>query len=214
MQQTRRDILDILRRRGQASVDELVEDLVQMRGHITSVTVRHHLGRLQQEGLVTTGELRRKHSPGRPQHIYGLTPQAESSFPNNYQRLAAGLLVEMRRHLPPEGVQSVLEGVAREWATEADLSGLPLQQRMDAIVEYLNGLGYSAHWETGDGCVILHTSNCPYHAVTSDGIPLCEMDVQLVASLAGTQPRCLSQLRLGDETCSYRFPLPPSSTST
>ncbi|MFN8377169.1 MAG: ArsR family transcriptional regulator [Anaerolineae bacterium] len=207
MQQTRRDILDILRRRGQATVDELVEDLARRRGHITSVTVRHHLGRLQQEGLVTTAELRRKHSPGRPQHIYGLTPQADSYFPNNYQRLVAGLLGEMRRQLPAEGVNVILEGVAEQWASEMDLSDLPMQRRMDAVVEYLNGQGYSAYWEASDEGVILHTSNCPYHLVADGSISLCDMDMRLVASLVGAVPRRLSQMRAGDDTCSYLIPM-------
>ena len=207
MQQTRRDILEILRRRGQATVDELVEDLLTRRGHITSVTVRHHLGRLQDEGLVTTSELRRKHSPGRPQHIYGLTPQAEAYFPNNYQRLVAGLLAQLQRQLPPEGVNVILEGVAEQWAAELDLTDLPLERRMDAVVEYLNGQGYSARWEAADDGVILHTSNCPYHLATDGSISLCDMDMRLVASLVGAVPRRLSQMKTGDETCSYHIPL-------
>lgn len=207
MQQTRHDILEILRRRGQATVDELVEDLMRRRGHITSVTVRHHLGRLQDEGLVTTAELRRKHSPGRPQHIYSLTPQADAYFPNNYQRLVAGLLNELRRQLPPEGVNVILEGVAVHWAAEMDLSDLPMQRRMDAVVEYLNGQGYAASWEPGDEGVILHTSNCPYHLVAEGSVSLCEMDMRLVASLVGAVPRRLSEMKAGDDTCSYLIPL-------
>jgi len=206
MQQTRRDILDILRRRGQATVDELVEDLAERRGHITSVTVRHHLGRLQQEGLVTTAEPRRKPSPGRPRHIYSLTPQADSYFPNNYHRLVAGLLGEIRRQLPPEGVNVILEGVADQWAAEQDLSGLPFERRMDAVVEYMNSQGYTASWEASAEGAILHTVNCPYHLVAEGSVSLCEMDMRLVASLVGVVPRRLARILAGDATCSYLIP--------
>jgi predicted ArsR family transcriptional regulator len=212
MQQTRRDILEILRRRGQATVDELVEDLLRRRGHITSVTVRHHLGRLQDEGLVMTSELRRKHSPGRPQHIYGLTPQADAYFPNNYQRLVAGLLSQLQRQLPADGVNVILEGVAQQWAAEMDLSDLPMQRRMDAVVEYLNGQGYVASWETTGEGIVLHTSNCPYHLVADSSISLCDMDMRLVASLVGAVPRRLSRMQSGDETCSYLIPLTVGGT--
>jgi predicted ArsR family transcriptional regulator len=214
MQQTRRDILEILRRRGQATVDELVEDLLQRRGHITSVTVRHHLGRLQDEGLVTTSELRRKHSPGRPQHIYGLTPQADAYFPNNYQRLVAGLLTELRRQLPPDGVNVILEGVAQQWAAELDLSDLSLQRRMDAVAEYLNGQGYLATWEMGDEGIILHTANCPYHLEADGSLSLCDMDMRLVASLVGVVPRRLTRMKSGDETCSYLIPIAMPDAAT
>jgi predicted ArsR family transcriptional regulator len=177
------------------------------------VTVRHHLGRLQDEGLVTTAELRRKHSPGRPQHIYSLTPQAEAFFPNNYQRLVAGLLSELRRQLPPEGVNVILEGVAQQWASELDLSDMPVERRMDAVVEYLNGQGYSARWEPAADGVVLHTSNCPYHLATNGTLSLCDMDMRLVASLVGVAPRRLSQMKGGDETCSYHIPVATTAQS-
>jgi len=213
MQQTRRDILDILRRRGQATVDELVEDLAERRGQITSVTVRHHLGRLQQEGLVTTTEPLRKPSPGRPRHIYSLTPQADSYFPNNYHRLVAGLLGEIRRQLPPDGVNVILEGVADQWAAELDLSDLTFERRMDAVVEYMNSQGYTASWEASDEGAILHTVNCPYHLVAEGSASLCEMDMRLVASLAGAPPRRLARILAGDATCSYLIPVRANGTS-
>ena len=134
--------------------------------------------------------------------------QAETFFPNNYQRLVDGLLTELRRQLPPEGVNVILEGVAEQWAAELDLSDLPVwERRMDAVVDYLNGQGYSARWEPGDGGVILHTANCPYHLATDSSVSLCEMDMRLIASLIGVVPRRLSQLKAGDETCSYHIPL-------
>lgn len=214
MQQTRRDILDILRLRGQATVDELVEDLAQRRGHITSVTVRHHLNRLQDEGLVASTELRRRNSPGRPQHVFSLTPQAEAHFPNNYQRLVVSLLAELRKTLPADGVNVLLEGIAEQWASELDLSGLPLDRRMDAAVEYLNGQGYRASWERSDEGVILHTTNCPYHMVSDQNVSLCDMDMRLVASLAGSVPRRLSRMKTGDDSCSYLISSPDFLAAT
>lgn len=206
MQQTRRDILEILRRRSQATVDDIVDDLIQRRGAITSVTVRHHLGRLQDEGLVTTAELRRKHSPGRPQHIYSLTEKADAYFPNNYQRLVTGLLSEIHRQLPPEGVNVILEGVAQQWANDLELSALPLERRMEAVVEYLNAHGYDASWQAADQGYILYTTNCPYHQVADGDTALCEMDMRLVTSLVGAVPRRLTRLKTGGESCSYLIP--------
>ena len=99
MQETRRFILEILRRRRQATVDDIVAELQKQRGSITAVTVRHHLKLLQEEDLITSPELRRRTSPGRPQYIYTLTDKAREHFPNNYQRLAEGLLEELQKHL-------------------------------------------------------------------------------------------------------------------
>lgn len=65
MQETRRHILESLKQRGQATVDELVIDLRQRRGdQITAVTVRHHLTRLEEDGLITQAAPRPRTTPG------------------------------------------------------------------------------------------------------------------------------------------------------
>jgi predicted ArsR family transcriptional regulator len=207
MQQTRRTILDILRKHGQATVDDIVHELRQQRGDIiTSVTVRHHLNILLQEGLVTTAELRRRNTPGRPQHMYTLTDRARSQFPNNYQRLAQGLLQELQKRLPPEGVNVILEGVAQQMAVDAAIPDIPMSEKLNLAVEYLCDHGYDARWENDKDGYVLHTSNCPYHLLGGRTHTLCEMDMRLVASLLGIVPRRISGMSAGDETCSYLIP--------
>lgn len=207
MQQTRRFILDILRTRGEATVDEIVEELQQRRGKdITAVTVRHHISCLQKDALISTPQLRHRSSPGRPQHVYSLTEQAVSQFPNNYQQLAAGLIQEIQEHLPPEGVNVILEGVAHHMAEDANIPDAPLEERLEMAVEYLNTRGYEARWDIDGSDYILHTSNCPYHQVAQETHALCEMDIRLVASLLGVVPRRLTHIMAGDGSCAYRIP--------
>src|SRR3990167_3599948 len=104
MQETRRYILEILKEYEQATVDDIVDELRKRRGDITAVTVRHHLSRLQDEGFVTSPQLRHRSTPGRPQHIYALTDKAAAQFPNNYQRLAVGLVTQLESRLPVDQV--------------------------------------------------------------------------------------------------------------
>lgn len=207
MQSTRRYILDILRSRGQATVDDIVHELQQRRGTITPVTVRHHLMILQQEELITSPELRRRRSPGRPQHVYALTEKAKEHFPNNYQRLAAGLLEAMRKQLPPEGVNVILEGVADGLAEDANIPDLPLAERLELVVDFLSSQGYEASWELSDEGYLLHTSNCPYHHLENRDDALCEMDMRLVARLLGVVPRRTARMADGDATCAYLVPI-------
>jgi predicted ArsR family transcriptional regulator len=206
MQSTRRLILDILRARGQATVEDIVAELRKRRGAITAVTVRHHLMRLQEEALITSPELRRRNSPGRPQHVYALTDKANEIFPNNYQRLVESLLQEIQKQLPLEGVNVIIEGVAAQFATEANLPEMPIPEKLDAVVAYLNQQGYNAHWETCDGGYRLHTSNCPYHHTAHGTEALCEMDMRMIAQLIGVVPRRVGQISHGDQTCAYFIP--------
>jgi predicted ArsR family transcriptional regulator len=206
MQETRRFILEILRRRRQATVDDIVAELQKQRGSITAVTVRHHLKLLQEEDLITSPEMRRRSSPGRPQYIYTLTDKAREHFPNNYQRLAEGLLEELQKHLPPEGVNVILEGVANQMAEEAYIPEGELTDRLDVAVDYLTDKGYEAHWEQSTDGYVLFTSNCPYHHISERNVALCEMDMRLISSLLSVVPRRITRVVDGDETCSYLIP--------
>lgn len=209
MQETRQRILDILKRRQQATVDDIVAQLrSQNEKRITAVTVRHHLGVLHEEGFVTEPELRHRSSPGRPQNVYMLTDKAHNLYPNNYPQLVAALLDQIERHLPPGGVNVVLEGVAESLAgnLDADLDGLGYEQRLDLAVSYLNERGYEAMWEPGAEGYVLHTRNCPYHAVAQSTDALCAMDMRLITSLVGSVPRRLSRISSGDESCAYLIP--------
>lgn len=207
MQETRKYILEILKVQGHATVEEIVAGLKQRRGNITSVTVRHHLLRLQKEGLIATPELRRKVSPGRPQHVYALTDKAQDQFPGNYQRLAAGLIEELSKQLPPSGVNVILEGVADQMAFSADLPDCSLEKRIEYVSHYLTEHGYDAHWERVADGYVLHTSNCPYHQLTDRTNFICNMDMRLVSSLLGVVPRRIKHLAEGDESCSYFVPI-------
>ena len=97
MQATRQRILEILKDRNTATVEELAHDL-----GLTPVTIRHHLDILRSEGLVQAPQVKRRDTPGRPQHVYGLTEAADAYFPKNYAGFTDMMLHEMRDQVEPE----------------------------------------------------------------------------------------------------------------
>lgn len=207
MQETRRQILEILRDRAEATVDDIVLDLEVLRGSITSVTVRHHLAKLQEDGLVADAQMRHRSSPGRPQHIYILTERGTAYFPNNYPDLAINLLQQIKSTLPAKQVNVIIEGVADNMAKEASLSDCEnLQERLDKAVEYLNAHGYEANWKSHQDGFVLETTNCPYHKIAQDDQALCQLDMRLISQMLGVVPRLLSRISDGDEACSYLIP--------
>lgn len=207
MQETRRQILEILFDEGKASVDEIVENLRQRRGDkITSVTVRHHLTKLQDEGLVSEPLTLHRSSPGRPSHIYELTNHGSSFFPNNYQQMTGELIKQMTSTLPNTTVNVILEGIATDMAEEAEVPPGSLADRLESVVYFLNKKGYDARWEKDTNGYILHTQNCPYHHIAQDNSNLCELDMKLISKMLGVVPRLQSRISTGDETCSYLIP--------
>lgn len=207
LQETRRHIVEILKERGECTVDDLVADLKdRLQRAITTVTIRHHLDKLQAEGLIEPPQVRRRDTPGRPQYVYVLSSRGKDYFPNNYAGLAEELLTEIKRHLPRQQVNVIIENVADHMASSAEIPDAPLQQKLDHVVAYMNQKGYTAAWEQTDGGFILTTVNCPYERVASSHAEVCELDFRLVASMLGIVPRLMGRASQGHECCQYFVP--------
>ncbi len=206
MQETRQQILEILRNQGDSTVDELVDHLEGRRGSITAVTVRHHLSKLRDDGLVDMSQKRHRSTPGRPRHVYTLTQQGLSHFPNNYQTLAETLLGQIRQRLPERDVNVILEGVTTAMAEDAHIPQGTLEERLDAVVTYLDEHGYDASWQPHDNGYVLITCNCPYHPMHKEDDDLCQMDMHLISQMLGVVPRLLSRISNDDESCRYLIP--------
>ena len=200
MQATRQAILTILKEHGQATVEQMSDEL-----SLTPVTIRHHLDILRSEGLVQAPKVQRRQSPGRPQHVYSLTEQAASYFPKNYVAFADLTLQELRERVTTDEMDSIVRGVARRMAANAPerLPGEPLPERLTRVVDFLNRQGYVARWESNAQGFLLHTSNCPYQGLTDHHTAPCIMDTALLTELLGSQPLRISWMSAGDDTCTY-----------
>lgn len=205
MQETRQHILEILRELGQATVDEVVDKLRERRGdEITAVTVRHHLVRLQEAGLITTPELRHRSTPGRPQHIYALTDQARRYFPNNYAGLIQNLLEQLQRQLHPDQVDDIIDGIVGKMTRNANLEDEELTARLGKACQLMNQYGYNAEWrDEKDGNLALHIYNCPYYEVSGRSNTICTMDMRLIETLIGAKTRLQSRVSDGGTYCVY-----------
>ncbi|MEP7285124.1 MAG: hypothetical protein ABI947_05075 [Chloroflexota bacterium] len=208
MQQTRQLILEVLHEQGEATVELLVKALAARTNHdITAVTVRHHLDVLRSEDLITAPIIRRRSTPGRPQHVFALTEKAMEHFPNNYQNLAENLLNQIKATLTPPQVNVIIEQIADSMVANAGLHNLSFDVRMDHVVEYLNKQGYDAQWEACPEGYILRTRNCPYRNLASDHEELCGLDSRLITGLTGVIPRRLGRIVEHDESCAYLIPI-------
>lgn len=210
MQSTRQRILEILKERKQATVDQLSEAL-----DLTPVTIRHHLDVLRGEGLVDAPKVLRRRGRGRPQYVYGLTEAAGDFFPKNYHSLADLMFDEIRDRFSNTELDQILNAVADRMAAQAPSLGHAQspQQILNTIVDYLNAQGYVARWNTTPGGdFVLHTCNCPYERVAHAHSEVCQMDANFVAQLVGVSPERTSHMASGDDSCSYVFHLETKTT--
>jgi predicted ArsR family transcriptional regulator len=202
MQKTRERIVNILKMRGEATVEELSEEL-----GLTSVTVRHHMEILRSEGIVGPPVPLRRDQPGRPQYLYRLARGAEELFPNNYDFLAASLLQEMGKTFPPEQIDVVLKRIAEKVAAQADVGDEPGSlASLNTIVNYLNSQGYMVTKEFDRGHVTLQFHNCPYKRIAGSCCEVCEMDSHMLTELFLGEPTRKTSIVEGDSSCTYVLP--------
>ena len=203
MQETRQWIMNFLKERGQATVDQLSEEL-----ELTPVTIRHHLDVLRSEGLIETPQVMRRPTPGRPQHVYCLTDRANTYFPKNYAGFADLTLREIRERLSSEELDAIVRGVAQRMAAEAPrpTAGESMPEQLRRVVEFLNQKGYVARWEPDGQGYLLHMANCPYQVLARHHAAPCTMDLAMVAELTGSAPQRINLINGGDETCTYLVP--------
>ena len=209
MHSVRKQILDILKECGGATVAELAGRL-----NMAPVSVRHHLDILQGENLIQVERLARKGNVGRPQQIYALTAEASQYFPNNFPILAANLVDQIKQILPPEQVDLAFQSMARNIADEAadGMQDDSLEDRLQNVTEFLNQHGYLSRWEAAgqepeDG-YLLHKHNCPYAGISGKHAELCLMDQTLVNELVGQPCERIHSMADDGRCCTYRVSVP------
>ncbi|MGB9775365.1 MAG: helix-turn-helix transcriptional regulator [Anaerolineae bacterium] len=199
MQETRQRILEIIKMRGQATVNELTREL-----GLTAVTIRHHLDVLYRDGLIGPPQILRKAGPGRPQHVYRLAGEVEELFPKKYDRLTDALLEELEERLSPEEMDALINGVASRMARQVSAEG-DLNARVRVLLEFLNGLGYLATAQEEEGGYRVVIANCPYERVARRHSLPCKVDTRLIALVTGVEPERVQQIAAGDEHCVYHL---------
>ena len=209
MQHTRWAILQILKRNGSGTVEELVQAL-----SLAPMTVRQHLAVLQGERLVSFTEIRK--GPGRPSHLFTLSPDAEDLFPKGYDKLAERLLREVSllqseeiAHLSErEKIAFILhrmaERVAGEYAKE--LRGNTLEERGKEVAALLRQReGTLSEWIQTDEAFLIQDSNCPFQRIAREEPELCDWHVNLLKLMLQAEVEVEQCIVSGDSCCLYRI---------
>lgn len=209
MQPTRLEILEILKRQGQATVDDLAKQL-----GITLMAVRLHLVVLERDNLVTRSTMRM--GPGRPTLIYRLTAHAEDVFPKAYDELAGGLLEAMRQTLGSATVEAVCMQAAHGMA--ADLRdrvvGADVGERVAAYAEVMTEKGHVVERTGADNGYLLNSFSCPFYRVARAHREVCVLHRNLLRDLFGAEVETMSCQLDGDLRCSHLVQAPVAVETT
>jgi predicted ArsR family transcriptional regulator len=199
---TRQSILQLLRRHGQMTAQELSDALC-----IGAVGVRQHLAMLDRDGLVQISGLRR--SVGRPSHLYMLTAEAEDRFPKRYDRIALDLISYVADAGGPPAVEAIF--AHRREAMAHDLRprmvGRPRVEQVATLAAILVEQGYMCEYEQlADGSFLLTEYNCPVDCIARQHPQLCAQEIQLYEDLIGAPITREGTIAQGGHCCRYRIP--------
>ncbi len=200
---SRRSVIDALKQRGEASVDELASDLA-----MTPAGVRQHLATLTAEDLVTSREVPRPEGGrGRRPLAYALTPRSEPLFPKAYDELANDLL----RHLSAED-GTLVERIfvrrrdqrIRQARARLDRHAT-LAAKVGELATILDEDGYLAEAEAlDDGRFRITEHNCAILAVAQRHPDACRSEIEFLAAvLTEATVERVSHIVAGAHRCSY-----------
>ena len=205
MHETRQRIIDFLKEKRKATVEELAAAI-----DLTPMAVRYHLNVLQADNLIAAFAVRRQSGPGRPQQIYRLTEAADELFPEDYRSLTDYLLDEVSQQLGKTGIGELFNKIANRLANEAPPGKAEqnFEERLDEVVAFLTEKGFTVCWAKDGNSYVINTHSCPYRRVAKEHSEICLLDKHVIGTMLNTTPSRVACLTSGDDHCSYRVTAP------
>lgn len=200
MQKTRRQILDLLKLRGSATLEELAREI-----GLSPVTIRSHLSILERDDLIASEEVRGK--VGRPHFVYSLAEGAEEQFPVAYHLIAHRFLEGFRGVATPEQMSRVVDLVAERWAAEkaGRLLGKGLEERVAEVSRIRTEEGAWTEWERCNGGYLLYQHHCPASRIAQRNPEVCLAELKYLRRMLGVSVEREGSFHDGLRKCSYRI---------
>lgn len=200
---TRQKVLQILLKNHRCTIVELAEAV-----EINPISVRHHIAKLQAEGLVDSEEER--HGVGRPRQVFFLTESGLEEFPTRYLRLTVRLLEQLKENLPPKMVDQLFSQMAadlvEEYAHAANQQGLNIEQRLELVNDLLKDEGFDLEWEKKEDQYYIREVSCPYLHVGQNHPEVCLIDQTLISTILELPTEKVKCILDGDNQCTYVVP--------
>jgi len=204
---TRRELLQIIKRRGGLSVTEAMEALGMAR-----TTVREHLLQLKEKGLLTRTEERE--GRGRPSHRYEMTRKAKVLFPSRDGELMGRLVEYLQEHGDGDLVETFFEDYWDQ-RTEAvkqklqELASDDIDDKVETLREILEEEGFMPKITREDNRVTIRECNCPFpESVKETRIP-CQLEEEFYEEIFETELQRVSHIPEGHSACTYEVETEP-----
>lgn len=198
---TRREVLDLIKKRGEQGADQLASSM-----GLTISAVRQQLAALQKDGLVGYREARI--GPGRPRHLYHLTPAAEGLYPRAYAELTNELL-DYVGDAQPHLVDEIFRRRRQRRIENAHsrLAGKDFEGKVRELTTILDGDGYLAEAVAEpDGSFLIVEHNCAILGIALRYGQACGTELEFIRTvLPEANVERIAHMVQGASNCSYRI---------
>ena len=181
---------------------------------ISPISMRHHIARLEAEGLVTAYEER--HGVGRPRMVYFLTESGLERFPTRYVRLTIRLLEQLKETMPSSIIINLFTQMAKDLANElgaqADIQNLTLEERLEKMRAFLEEEGFTINWKRQGDQYFIQEANCPYFHVGQSHPEVCAVDQTVISTALAIPAEKVKCILNGDTICTYVVSSQPEKT--
>jgi len=179
-----------------------INDIAEIVG-INPISVRHHIHRLEADGLVTSSEER--YGVGRPRRVYYLTESGREQFPTRYLRLTMRILEQLKETVPKPFVDKIFSQMAYELVSdyETELEQLSTEERLNLISKLLSEEGFQVNWEKQGNEYHIHEANCPYYQIGQRHPEVCSVDQTLISTVLSVPAHKIKCMLHGDSKCTY-----------
>ncbi len=202
MTSTREVVLEVLLERQRVTISDLAEAV-----EINPISVRHHIGKLEAAGFVTSESER--HGVGRPRQIYFLTEKGMDQFPSRNIHLASELISEMKKSLSKDRVDQIFRdmGSNLQSGEEGKLQEMSLDERLTWIKQKLTSEGFGVSIDRTPDEIFIYENGCPYYHVGQEHREVCIIDNEFINVALETKAKRITCMLDGDSRCTYVIPL-------
>ena len=196
-----RHVFVALKRRGEASADELAEGL-----RITPSAVRQHLAALTSAGLIASRQERGR--PGRPAQLHHSTDLGEALFTSTTGDLSVELLGHIEEE-DPDLVRRIFERRRRRRVEQAQdlLVDKSLDEQVTVLAKILDGEGYLVDFDKLPGDIYRMTlHSCAIWGVASRYGQACATELEFLREvLPETEIERVAHKMAGAYVCAYEI---------
>jgi DeoR family transcriptional regulator, suf operon transcriptional repressor len=200
MTSTRDRVLKTLLTRSRCTINDLAESV-----GINPISVRHHMAKLQADGLVTSDE--ELHGVGRPRRVYFLTEAGVEKFPTRYMRLTLRLLEQLKGTMPEAMVNQIFaqmaEDLVDDYVDVSEKSLLTMEQRLELMKDVLTKEGFNVEWERQGDQYHIREVNCPYLHISQNHPEVCSVDQTVISAMLDVPAEKIHCVLHGDAHCTY-----------